>query len=81
MIATCQAGGCDWSIRDQDIVEITAFAEVHRATNHDWIRPGRCHRLELDADERAAVDGKLAEWEAVRSGARQPVGAGEFTRR
>lgn len=45
-IASCLCGGCDWWICSISIPELAVQAERHRNLMHDWVAPGRVHRID-----------------------------------
>lgn len=59
MIARCwcyaKGGGrgekCGWQAEHRRSTRLDLLAERHRAAEHPWVKPGRCHYLELDALE------------------------------
>lgn len=43
--ATCLVGGCDWHLTHLSVPTLTLYAEAHRSLRHDWVKPGRGHKL------------------------------------
>jgi hypothetical protein len=47
--AVCLVGGCRVVLAEgESVVELELRVEEHRRLFHDWVKPGRCHRLEED---------------------------------
>lgn len=56
MLARCLVGGCSWVCRDESGVQLALAAELHRAEFHEWCKPGRCHRVDLEPAELELVE-------------------------
>jgi hypothetical protein len=55
IVARCLVGGCDWSIDVHAGHAVLPEIEKHRADKHPWVKPGRLHRVELEATATTAT--------------------------
>jgi len=45
--AHCLVGGCGWRATRELVVQVLREVEAHRREKHEWVKPGRLHRLEF----------------------------------
>ncbi len=49
--AKCLVGGCEFEVEGPLRAPLELEVEAHRQEKHDWVKPGRLHRLILDPSE------------------------------
>ena len=59
MTAACLVGGCGWHASAPYRGTLELAVEAHRLHAHDWVAPGKLHRLSLEPHEAALVERAL----------------------